>query len=147
MPSIGGLHGDAEGALRHAAGLPEMIPSRKALLEHGAYPLEQRIAELAAHVYYLWGDARHLLEMSTGENANVVSHVKTLENFAANAHQHMHRMVKAMEIPVSADPPHLPVSVSSVTTSALLAWQMPLLRSNWAKHGSRSSKAPGNCFL
>jgi len=96
-----------------AGPMPE-IPSRKTLLKQGPFPLEKRIAELAAHVYYLWGDARHLLEMSTGENANVTSHVATIENFAAKAHGHMDRLVKELDIPVSADPPHLPVSVSGM---------------------------------
>merc|ERR1712125_226674 len=42
------------------------LVSRLDLRHIGPYPIEKSVANLAAHVYYLWGDTKHLTRKAVG---------------------------------------------------------------------------------
>lgn len=93
------------------------VPSRHDLLFEGPFPVEKRLAELAAHAYYLWGDARFLSGLAGGTRAE--ARALGLERLAKHADSAGRAMVAAAHLPTSRAPPHLPLSVSGVVASPL----------------------------
>lgn len=93
--------------------------SRHEMINEGPFPVEKRIAELAAHSYYLWGDAKYLAYKAEGTSVEVLAH--TIERFARQADASARRMAAANHIPMSMVPPRLPLAVSAMPpTLALL---------------------------
>jgi hypothetical protein len=86
--------------------------SRHEMINEGPFPLEQRLAELAAHSYYLWGDAKYLVHKAEGTSVEILAH--TIERFARQADGSARRLAKANAIPMSTVPPRLPLAVSAV---------------------------------
>uniref|UniRef100_A0A7S4PWN8 Uncharacterized protein n=1 Tax=Alexandrium monilatum TaxID=311494 RepID=A0A7S4PWN8_9DINO len=85
------------------------LPSRHELLYEGPFPLEKRVSELAAHTYYLWGEAKYESYLCGGTSLEAIAH--RLESFAKQADRAVRNLVHHMHIPVSRAPPNLPLLV------------------------------------
>ena len=97
------------------------FPGREELINEGPFPLKSRIAQLATHVYYLWGEAKfadYLARGGPAENAAL-----NLEHFARQAHHAASQLLEDSHVPTSRPPPYLPVEVSAA----------PLLVPGWRK--------------
>lgn len=93
------------------------FPGREELINEGPFPLRSRIAQLATHVYYLWGEAKftdYLARGSPAQNAAL-----NLEHFARQAHHAAGQLLEDSHVPMSRPPPNLPVEVSEVNEVAL----------------------------
>eukprot|EP00933_Yihiella_yeosuensis_P056345 TRINITY_DN5546_c0_g1_i1.p1 TRINITY_DN5546_c0_g1~~TRINITY_DN5546_c0_g1_i1.p1 ORF type:complete len:346 (+),score=74.97 TRINITY_DN5546_c0_g1_i1:37-1038(+) len=126
----------------HIGAGPKML-SRSALIDEGPFPLRQKISELAAHTYYLWGSADFVNYLSKGTTAEHVA--RNLEGLAKQAEMDAHALVEEAHIPVSANEPGLPIEVSS--TSALAAVSVvgpPLLISSCSSTTSNNSSITTN---
>lgn len=97
------------------------LPSRHEIIFQGPFPLEKRMAELAAHAYYLWGDSRFVLELAGGTRSEKLA--RNLERFAKSSDTAARAMIREAHIPVSREPPNLPMEVSAAPP-ALLAWAL-----------------------
>lgn len=93
--------------------------SRTELVEQGPYPLEKRLGELAAHAYYLWGDAKYLAYRAEGSTAETTA--QTIERFAKMAEGSARRAAKNANLPMSNVPPYLPQAVSYMPISVTIA--------------------------
>ncbi|CAE7534964.1 unnamed protein product, partial [Symbiodinium pilosum] len=87
------------------------FPGREELINEGPFPLRSRIAQLATHVYYLWGEAKFTDYLARGTPAQNAA--LNLEHFARQAHQAAVKLLEDSHIPLSRPPPNLPVEVSS----------------------------------
>merc|ERR1719235_1258093 len=87
--------------------------SRHEMINEGPYPLEKRIAELAGHAYYLWGDAKYLAYKAEGTSVEVPAQI--IMRFAKQAEGSAKRLAAANHIPMSMVPPRLPMAVSLQT--------------------------------
>jgi hypothetical protein len=97
---------------------PTLI-SRHAMNDEGPFPLEKRLAELAAHAYYLWGDAKYLSYKAEGTSVEVLAH--TVERFARQADAAARRAAEASAVPMSVVPPRLPLHVSALHPAVAMA--------------------------
>merc|ERR1711924_198617 len=102
--------------------------SRHEMINEGPYPLEKRIAELAAHSYYLWGDAKFLSYKAEGTSVEVLAH--TIESFARAADSAARKAAINSAVPMSQVPPKLPLHVSAL--NPVLALLPPAGRSDQA---------------
>jgi len=107
--------------------------SRHEMINEGPYPLEKRLAELAAHSYYLWGDAKYLAHKAEGTSVEVLAH--TIERFARQADSSARNLAMNNHIPMSVVPPKLPLAVSALP--AALAIPPPLLNSEQTRRRAR----------
>lgn len=114
---------------------------RHELINEGPFPLEKRLGELAAHCYYLWGDAKYLSYKAEGTSVEILAH--TIERLARQADASARRMAIANKIPMSTVPPRLPLAVSAVSPdlAALTCLQPPILIK------SEKNKSEANYFL
>jgi hypothetical protein len=97
---------------------------RHELINEGPFPLEKRLGELAAHSYYLWGDAKYLVHKAEGTSVEVLAH--TIERFCREADRAARNLATNQDIPMSMVPPRLPLSVvGSEMPSPLLALPPP----------------------
>lgn len=90
--------------------------SRHEMINEGPFPLEKRLAELAAHSYYLWGDAKYLSHKAEGTTVEVLAH--TIERFAKQADTAARNMATNSHVPMSVVPPKLPLAVSALPVAA-----------------------------
>lgn len=97
------------------------FPGREELINEGPFPLKSRIAQLATHVYYLWGEAKFTDYLARGGPAE--SAALNLEHFARQAHHAASQLLEDSHVPVSTPPPYLPVEVSAA----------PLLAPEWRR--------------
>eukprot|EP00930_Biecheleria_cincta_P028601 TRINITY_DN19965_c0_g1_i1.p1 TRINITY_DN19965_c0_g1~~TRINITY_DN19965_c0_g1_i1.p1 ORF type:complete len:297 (-),score=48.16 TRINITY_DN19965_c0_g1_i1:9-899(-) len=98
-----------------ALGRAPKFPNRSELINEGPFPLRSRMAQLAAHVYYLWGEAKFLDYLAEGTNVQYPAlNVQVLAKAANDAAR---RMVEDAHIPVSRSAPNLPVEVSTMPLS------------------------------
>lgn len=96
-------------------GRPPRFPNRAELINEGPFPLRSRMAQLAAHVYYLWGEAKFLDYLAEGTNVQYPAlNVQVLAKASNDAAR---RMVEDAHIPVSRSSPNLPVEVSTMPLS------------------------------
>jgi len=95
------------------------LPSRHEIINEGPYPIEQRLAALAAHAYYLWGDSKFIVELAGGTQSELLA--KNLERFAKAADKEGRAMVQAAHIPLSKAPPNLPLEVSVAPPPVMVA--------------------------
>ena len=86
------------------------FPGREELINEGPFPLRSRIAQLATHVYYLWGEAKFTDYLARGSPAERAA--LNLEHFARQAHHAAGQLLEDSHIPRSTPPPNLPVEVS-----------------------------------
>lgn len=94
------------------------LVSRQDLLKIGPYPIEQALANLAAHVYYLQGDANSLAHAAEGSPAQWLAH--DIVSMAKKADTYARAAVAGVGIPTSAHSPNLPVSVSMMPVACSL---------------------------
>merc|ERR1712185_612975 len=73
--------------------------SRHEMINEGPFPLEKRMAELAAHCYYLWGDAKYLAYKAEGTSVEVLA--QPVEKFARQADHNARNMAINNSIPMS----------------------------------------------
>jgi len=88
---------------------PKMFPSgrekgaklcsRQEMIMEGPFPLEKRMAELAGHAYYLWGDAKYLAYKAEGTSVEVPAQI--IMRFAKQAEGSAKRLAAANHIPMS----------------------------------------------
>ena len=88
------------------------FPGREELINEGPFPLRSRIAQLATHVYYLWGEAKFTDYLARGSPAERAA--LNLEHFARQAHHAAGQLLEDTHIPKSTPPPNLPVEVSAI---------------------------------
>ncbi|CAK0874381.1 unnamed protein product [Prorocentrum cordatum] len=86
-----------------------VLPGRHELVLEGPFPLEKRIAELAAHAYYLWGHARYVQYLSAGSTSELLAH--RLERLAKKADSAARALAHNAHIEMSSAPPGLPAQV------------------------------------
>lgn len=111
------------------------IPSREQLVSEGPFPLEKRMAELAAHAYYLWGDARHL--HLANEGAATASLARTVERFAKQADTAARVMCRNAHIPMASAPPNLPLAVSALPLDVFLLAPVGVTAQRWTSPSCR----------
>mmetsp|Transcript_37916 Transcript_37916/g.67647 ORF Transcript_37916/g.67647 Transcript_37916/m.67647 type:complete len:273 (-) Transcript_37916:40-858(-) len=116
------------------------FPGREELINEGPFPLRSRIAQLATHAYYLWGEAKFADYLARGTPAQNAA--LNLESFARQAHKAAVRLLEDSHIPLARPPPNLPVEISCCEPSALLMSHL------FAKsaHAHRAWRQ-GNAFL
>uniref|UniRef100_A0A7S1ALL1 Uncharacterized protein n=1 Tax=Noctiluca scintillans TaxID=2966 RepID=A0A7S1ALL1_NOCSC len=88
------------------------LPSREQLVSGGPFPLQKRMAELATHTYYLWGDTRWLSRVASGSEAMHAAHAT--EGLAKQAHTLARRLLHHADIPAAQSMPQLPISAASL---------------------------------
>eukprot|EP00438_Fugacium_kawagutii_P009686 Skav208642 [mRNA] locus=scaffold1081:127912:129505:- [translate_table: standard] len=81
-------------------------------------PVRSRIAQLATHVYYLWGEAKFADYLARGSPAQTAA--LNLEHFAREAHHAAGRLLEDSHVPLTRPPPNLPVEVSGTTPELLV---------------------------
>lgn len=107
----------AEVAARHRrrgqAGTGPALPTSKELIDAGPFPLDKRMAALAAHAYYLNGEAKFVRRLAAGTPAEKAAIY--LERFTLQADKDARALLSEADIPVSPIAPHLAVTVSSMS--------------------------------
>jgi len=103
--------------LSHQGPKGPALASRHELINEGPFPLEQRIAELSGHAYYLWGDAKYLAQKSEG--TSVESLGRMIESFARQADSSARHLAENNHIPMSTVAPKLPLAVSAMPQTLL----------------------------
>ncbi|CAJ1345516.1 unnamed protein product [Effrenium voratum] len=107
------------------------FPGREELINEGPFPLRSRIAQLATHVYYLWGETKFTDYLARGTPAQNVA--LNLEHFARQAHHAAGKLLEDTHVPLSRPPPNLPVEVSEAPVELLL------LRDRFSPEAERAS--------
>lgn len=96
-------------------GKPPRFPNRSELINQGPFPLRSRMAQLAAHTYYLWGESKFLDYLAEGTNVQYPA--LNVQVLARASHDAARRMVEDAHIPVTRSAPNLPVEVSTTPLS------------------------------
>lgn len=96
-------------------GRPPRFPNRSELINEGPFPLRSRMAQLAAHTYYLWGESKFLDYLAEGTNVQYPA--LNVQVLARASHDAARRMIEDAHIPVSRSAPNLPVEVSTAPLS------------------------------
>eukprot|EP00429_Kryptoperidinium_foliaceum_P009333 CAMPEP_0176027490 /NCGR_PEP_ID=MMETSP0120_2-20121206/13481_1 /TAXON_ID=160619 /ORGANISM="Kryptoperidinium foliaceum, Strain CCMP 1326" /LENGTH=294 /DNA_ID=CAMNT_0017360695 /DNA_START=77 /DNA_END=958 /DNA_ORIENTATION=- len=100
-----GHHTDRSPPGLHTPRLPHSVD----LAYAGPFPIEKRMAELAAHAYYLLGGAKHVAQLATRTSGDEAAW--NVERFARQADAAGRAMARAAHIPLSTSPPNLPLTV------------------------------------
>jgi len=87
------------------------LPGRNMLAYQGPYPVEYALAVLRAHVYYLYGEVKHLQEASVGSSVEALAN--RLKELSREADQAAHRVIANAHIPTITATPNFPVAVAS----------------------------------
>ena len=84
------------------------LRSRRELINTGPYPLDKRIAELATHAYYLWGESEYILRQTPEDTKEGVL-AMNLEHYAHDAEAAGREAAAGAHLPTMDSPPNLPM--------------------------------------